>query len=56
METNINSEMIVEGDKEKKLKKRNTKNVEVVPEEVSCTKTPSVESSVHLPKLLSLAT
>ena len=39
----------------KRNKKKNTKNVEDVPEEVSCTKTPSVESSVKLPKLLPLA-
>ena len=37
-ETTNNSKMIVEGDKEKKFKKNNTKNCEDVPEEVSCTK------------------
>ena len=47
--------MIVEGDKEKKSKNNNTKNRENVPEEVSCTKTLSVQSSIKLPKLLPLA-
>ena len=47
--------MIVEGDKEKKSKKATLKNCENVPEELSCTKTPSVESSVKFPKLLPLA-
>ena len=41
--------MVVEGDEENKQKKMN-KNVEVDPEEDSCSKTPSDESSVQLPK------
>ena len=55
LETINNSKMIVEGDKEKKSKYNNTKNRENVPEEVSCTKTLSVQSSIKLPKLLPLA-
>ena len=54
-ETTNNSKMIVEGDKEKKFKNNNTKNCEDVPEEVSCTKTLSVRSSVKLPKVLPLS-
>ena len=55
METTNNSKMIVDGDKEKKSKNENTKNREDVPEEVFCTKTFSIQSSVKRPELLPLA-
>ena len=51
----IKNETIIEDDKEKKSRKYNMENHEYVPEEVPCTKTPSIESSVKLPKLLPLA-
>ena len=55
MKVTNNSKMIVEVNKENKSNNNNTKNCEDVPEEFSCTKTPSIKSSVKFPKLLLLA-
>ena len=55
LETTNNNKMIIEGDNEKNLKIIILRIVKDVPEEVSCTKKLSVQSSVKLPKLLPLA-